>query len=102
MSRNQVTGAVDRATDSPWFERLARAGHAVSGLLHLLIAYIILRLAFGGGGNADQSGALGIFADSSGGRVVLWVAAVAVMRTLIVVPRASFIWLAMVRCQISS
>ncbi|MCX2756017.1 DUF1206 domain-containing protein [Gordonia sp. 4N] len=77
MSRNQVTGAVDRATDSPWFERLARAGHAVSGLLHLLIAYIILRLAFGGGGNADQSGALGIFADSSGGRVVLWVAAVA-------------------------
>ncbi|MDH3051941.1 hypothetical protein QEN42_19045 [Gordonia alkanivorans] len=45
MSGNQVTGAVDRATDSPWFQRGARAGHAVSGLVHLLIAYIVVRLA---------------------------------------------------------
>lgn len=77
MSGNPVTGAVDRATDSPWFERVARAGHAVSGLLHLLIAYIIVRLAFGDEGNADQSGALGIFAGNPGGRLVLWIAAVA-------------------------
>lgn len=77
MSGNPVTGAVDRATDSPWFERVARAGHAVSGLLHLLIAYIIVRLAFGDSGNADQSGALSIFAGNAGGRLVLWVAAVA-------------------------
>jgi hypothetical protein len=77
MSGNQVTGAVDRATDSPWFQRGARAGHAVSGLVHLLIAYIVVRLAFGEGGNADQSGALGIFAGNTGGRIVLWIAAVA-------------------------
>ncbi|MBD0862573.1 DUF1206 domain-containing protein [Gordonia sp. zg691] len=77
MSRNQVTGAVDRATESPWFERVARAGHAVSGVLHLLIAYIILRIAVGDTGNADQSGALGIFADKPGGRIILWVAAIA-------------------------
>ncbi|MEO9329960.1 DUF1206 domain-containing protein [Gordonia aurantiaca] len=77
MAGNSLTGAVDRATDSPWFERVARAGHAVSGLVHLLIAYIIVRLAFGDGGSADQSGALGMFADSPGGRIALWVAAVA-------------------------
>jgi hypothetical protein len=77
MSGNPVSGAVDRATDSTWFERVARAGHVVSGLLHLLIAYIILRLAFGDGGNADQSGALAIFSDNAGGRIALWVATVA-------------------------
>lgn len=49
----------------------------VSGLLHLLIAYIVLRLAFGDAGNADQSGALGIFASSQGGRIVLWLAVIA-------------------------
>ena len=59
MTDKSVSGAVDRATDSAAFERLARAGHVVSGLLHLLIAYIIFRLAFGSGGSADQSGALG-------------------------------------------
>ncbi|GAC66756.1 DUF1206 domain-containing protein [Gordonia soli] len=78
MSRhNAVTKAVDQATDSTWFERLARAGHVVSGLLHLLIAYIVLRLAFGDPGTADQSGALAIFADNAGGRAALWVATVA-------------------------
>ncbi|GAC54834.1 DUF1206 domain-containing protein [Gordonia amicalis] len=77
MSGNPVTGAVDRATESPWFEHVARAGHAVSGLLHLLIAYIIVRLAFGDTGTADQSGALGIFAGNPGGRLALWVAAAA-------------------------
>jgi hypothetical protein len=77
MSDKSVSGAVDRATDSTAFERLARAGHVVSGLLHLLIAYIIVRLAFGSGGNADQSGALGTLAENSGGKFVLWVAAVA-------------------------
>ncbi|WP_279105310.1 DUF1206 domain-containing protein [Gordonia paraffinivorans] len=77
MAGNSLTGAVDRATDSSWFERVARAGHAVSGLVHLLIAYIIVRLAFGDGGSADQSGALGMFADSTGGRIALWVATVA-------------------------
>lgn len=65
------------ATDSSAFEGLARSGHLVSGLLHLLIAYIVIRLAFGDPGNADQSGALGIFASSTGGRLALWLAVIA-------------------------
>ena len=59
MSNTSVHGAVDKATDSNAFEYLARAGFAVSGVLHLLVAFIVLRIAFGSGGNADQSGALG-------------------------------------------
>ncbi|WP_288438709.1 DUF1206 domain-containing protein [uncultured Gordonia sp.] len=69
--------AVRQATGHGEFEALARAGHVVSGLLHLLIAYIVVRLAFGDPGNADQSGALGLFASSTGGRLALWAAVVA-------------------------
>ncbi|ANS25223.1 hypothetical protein R1CP_02375 [Rhodococcus opacus] len=74
---NGMSRAVDRATDSNTFERVARAGHVMSGFVHLLIAYIIVQLAFGTGGNADQSGALGALAAKPGGRFVLWVAMVA-------------------------
>lgn len=77
MIDSNPSDAVRQATESVWFERLARAGHVVSGLLHLLIAYIIARLAFGNGGNADQSGAFGMFATSTGGRLALWAAVVA-------------------------
>ena len=60
------------------FERFARAGYVVSGLLHLTIGYLAIRIALGsGGGNADQSGALAAVADKPGGIVALWVAAVA-------------------------
>jgi hypothetical protein len=76
MSNASVHGAVERATDSKAFEYTARAGFAASGVLHLLVAFIILRLAFGSGGNADQSGALTTLANQPGGAIMLWVAAV--------------------------
>ena len=76
MSDTSVHGVVDKATDSKAFEYTARAGFAASGVLHLLVAFIILRLAFGSGGNADQSGALATLAKQPGGTVMLWVAAV--------------------------
>ena len=76
MSDTSVHGAVERATDSKAFEYTARAGFAASGVLHLLVAFIILRLAFGSGGNADQSGALATLAKQPGGTFMLWVAAV--------------------------
>ncbi len=64
------------AHENVWFERMARAGFAAGGLLHLLIAFIVARLALGDGGNADQSGALAALAAQPGGAVMLWVAAV--------------------------
>lgn len=79
MSDTSVHGAVDRATNSKAFEYTARAGFAASGVLHLLIAFIVLRLAFGSGGNADQSGALGTLAQQPGGTLMLWVAAIGLL-----------------------
>jgi len=68
---------VDRATDQSWFEGAARAGHVVSGIVHLLIAYVIVRIALGDGGNADQSGALAAVSQTTGGTVALVAGSVA-------------------------
>jgi hypothetical protein len=52
-----------------------RLGFAASGLIHILIGYIAIRVATGGGGSeADQSGALAQVASTPGGVFVLWVA----------------------------
>ena len=76
-SSQSVHGVANRATNSDAFEYIARAGFAASGVLHLLIGYIILQLALtGGGGNADQSGALATLGSQTGGKVMLWAAAV--------------------------
>jgi hypothetical protein len=62
------------------FERFARAGYVVSGLLHLIIGYLAIRIAFdSGGGAADQSGALAALATKPGGIVALWLAVVALV-----------------------
>jgi hypothetical protein len=76
MSNTSVHGAIDKATGSSALEYAARAGFAVSGVLHLLIAFIVLRIAFGSGGNADQSGALATLSQQPGGTLMLWTAAV--------------------------
>src|SRR6476661_1286032 len=76
MTENSVQRAVDRATGNTVFERAARGGHVMSGFVHLLIGYIVVRLAFGGGGTADQSGALGTLSSTTGGAIVLWIAVV--------------------------
>jgi hypothetical protein len=76
MTDKPLQRAAEKATDSDAFEYTARAGFAVSGVLHLLVAYIILRIAFGASGNADQSGALTTLAKQTGGALMLWVAAV--------------------------
>ena len=55
------------------WELAARAGYAVSGVLHILIGVLALRVAFGNGGEqADQSGALSTIASTPFGALVLW------------------------------
>jgi hypothetical protein len=76
MTDRPLQRVAEKATDSDAFEYSARAGFAVSGVLHLLVAYIILRIAFGSPGNADQSGALTTLAKQTGGALMLWVVAV--------------------------
>jgi hypothetical protein len=68
-----MTSTAARAQNSKPLEIGARVGFAVNGLLHILIGGIALGVAFGGGGSADQSGALGQLASNPVGAVVLWV-----------------------------
>jgi hypothetical protein len=79
MSAGPMHGMAERATDNSAFEYTARAGFAASGVLHLLVAYLILRIAFGSGGNADQSGALATIAKQAGGAVMLWIVAIGLL-----------------------
>ncbi|MBO3084047.1 DUF1206 domain-containing protein [Cellulomonas fengjieae] len=60
------------------WELAARAGYAVSGVLHVLIGVLALRVAFGSGGEqADQSGALSAIAATPFGAAILWFSVVA-------------------------
>jgi hypothetical protein len=56
-------------------ENAARVGLLAYGLVHLLVAWLALRLAWGGGGGqeADQSGAMATLARSPFGRPLLWI-----------------------------
>lgn len=56
------------------FERLARVGFVVNGILHLIVGYLAIRVACGDGGTADQTGALATLAGKPGGPLALWIA----------------------------
>lgn len=69
-----ATGAAGRAGNSDALENLARVGLIAYGVVHLLIAWLALQLAWGGGGqSADQSGAMETVASSPVGKPLLWV-----------------------------
>jgi hypothetical protein len=77
MDHHDVKQAASRASGHPALEAAARVGYATSGVLHLLIGWITLQIAFGGGGkNADQSGALAALAGNGAGKAALWVGVV--------------------------
>ncbi|WJY00695.1 DUF1206 domain-containing protein [Curtobacterium sp. 458] len=68
-----------RVADSRWFELLARGGFIGSGVVHLLIGYLVVLLGIGsaaGGSETDQSGALQQIERVPGGVFLLWVVAV--------------------------
>ena len=65
-----------RADDSDWMDRAVRIGLVSYGVVHLIIAWLALRLAFGdGGGSASSQGALQQVARTGVGQVSLWFAA---------------------------
>lgn len=71
-------GGARQAGDSDALEHLARVGLLAYGVVHLLVAWLALQLAWGGGGgeSADQSGAMATLAESPIGKPLLWVVAV--------------------------
>jgi hypothetical protein len=77
MSVGPQMSTADRAGSSDALENLARVGLLAYGVVHLLIAWLALQLAWGGGGgSADQSGAMETVADSPVGKPLLWIIAV--------------------------
>ncbi len=68
----QAADAAEDVTNSRVLELLARAGFAASGILHFLIGAIAIRLAMGGTGNADFSGAVAELAGQPAGPFLLW------------------------------
>jgi hypothetical protein len=76
-----ISNATDRAefkarevNDNPWFERGVRVGLVGYGIVHLLVGWLALQLAFGDrSGSPDQQGALQQIAQESYGDVLLWV-----------------------------
>jgi hypothetical protein len=69
-----VQHAASRAGDHPLLEKGARLGYAASGVLHLLLAWVTVQLAWTSGGEqADQQGALAQLAGNGLGKALLWV-----------------------------
>jgi len=73
MNSASATSAARAAKNSTTLRSLARLGFATNGLLHILIGGLAISVAHsGGGGSADQSGALGQLASTPGGVFLLW------------------------------
>lgn len=75
MGQGHVASAADNVEGQPLLQVGARVGYAVSGVLHLLIGWIALQVAWSASGrSADESGALQTLAANSLGRLTLWLA----------------------------
>lgn len=68
----EAADTAEEVTNSRPLELMARAGFAVSGILHFLVGSIAIRLAMGGQGKADVSGAVQELASQPAGPILLW------------------------------
>ncbi|MBA3524650.1 MAG: DUF1206 domain-containing protein [Geodermatophilaceae bacterium] len=74
---DRAEGSARRAADSTALETLARVGLIAYGVVHLLIGWLALQVAWGASSeNADQSGAFAQLAESPAGPALLWLVAV--------------------------
>lgn len=73
ISSESAASTARAAQDTTAFRVLARVGYAVLGVLHILIGAIAISIATGGGGgDADQGGALQQIQQSPAGVFLLW------------------------------
>jgi hypothetical protein len=77
MSAGQQARRAERtakhAVESGPIKTLGRVGLVAYGVVHLLVAYLAVRVATGGGAKADKTGALQTIAEQPAGRFALWV-----------------------------
>jgi hypothetical protein len=77
MSAQRSAGGALASADGDGLENLARIGLLAYGLVHLLVAWLALQLAWGRASeSADQSGALATLAEGPVGKPLLWLIAV--------------------------
>jgi hypothetical protein len=76
MGRMTAASTARQAANNGYLDKLARVGFVVYGVIHLLVGVAATQLAFGGGGQADESGAMATLAENTFGKVVLWAGAV--------------------------
>jgi hypothetical protein len=72
---DQAERSARRVANSKPVRLAARAGLAANGLLHLLVAWLAVRVASGSVARADQAGALQAIAAEPFGRMLLWLLA---------------------------
>ena len=68
----QAEHTARQAAESAPVKTLGRLGLIAYGVVHLLVAYLAVRVALGGGAKADKTGALQTIAGQPGGRLLLW------------------------------
>jgi len=72
--------AGNRAENSEWFDKAIRAGLVAYGVVHLVIAFLALQLAFGDQeGQASSEGAMQQLNEQPGGTLMLWLVAVGML-----------------------
>ena len=94
MDSTDVTSAARKTGDHPLVEKGARIGYAMSGVIHFIIGWIALKLAWGIGGgssDADTSGALRTVAGSGGGPILLGFAVVGFLMLAVAMAAAAIV-----------
>lgn len=71
-----VATSAQRAKNNKVAQGLGRAGMVCYGLVHVILAYLAVRVAFGSNEQADQKGAIQEVGSTGFGAVLLWVLAV--------------------------
>jgi hypothetical protein len=75
MSRD-VRSVARSAERNPVLRALARGGYVANALVHALVGIVVLAAAFGGDGEADQTGAFRSVAAAPWGFALLWAVAI--------------------------
>lgn len=77
---SRARGAANRQDGSDWLDVAARVGLAAYGVVHLVIAWLAVQLAFGDReGSASSSGAVNELAQQPFGQVLVWAVAVGML-----------------------
>lgn len=73
----------EQARHSDLLKHGARIGLVAYGVVHLVVAWIALQVAWSGGGDASSSGALKTLAEQPFGRTMLWITVVGLVALIL-------------------